>query len=136
MTIYCGVDFHARQQTIRYCDSAGGEIGLHELGHERENVRGFYPAFAGEVVVGIEASGYIAWFVELVEGLGHRVLIGDAAEIRRLAKRRQKNDRRDAGLILDLLLRGEFPQIHRPPFESIEKRLPELALVHQLSEDT
>jgi hypothetical protein len=36
------------------------------------------------------------------------VLIGDAAEVRRLAKRRQKNDRRDAGLILDLLLRGEF----------------------------
>lgn len=36
------------------------------------------------------------------------MLIGDAAEVRRLAKRRQKNDRRDAGLILDLLLRGEF----------------------------
>lgn len=72
------------------------------------------------MVVGIEASGYSTWFVELVEGLGHRVLIGDASEIRRLAKRRQKNDRRDAGLILDLLLRGEFPRIHRPPFESCE----------------
>jgi transposase len=120
MTIYCGVDFHARQQTVAYCDTADGEIHLRELGHEGDDVRDFYSAFAGEVVVGIEASGYSTWFVELLEGLGHRVLIGDAAEIRRLAKRRQKNDRRDAGLILDLLLRGEFPQVHRPPFESRE----------------
>jgi transposase len=120
MAIYCGVDFHARQQTICYCDTAGGEIRLAELNHERDDVGGFYAAFAGEVVVGIEASGYSTWFVELLEGLGHRVLVGDASEIRRLAKRRQKNDRRDAELILDLLLRGEFPQVHRPPFESRE----------------
>ena len=102
MAIYCGVDFHARQQTICYCDSVGGEIRLAELNHERDDVGGFYAAFAGDVVVGIEASGYTTWFVELLEGLGHRVLVGDASEIRRLAKRRQKNDRRDAGLILDL----------------------------------
>jgi hypothetical protein len=33
------------------------------------------------VNVGIEASGYSTWYVELVEGLGHHVLIGDAAEV-------------------------------------------------------
>ena len=120
MAIYCGVDFHARQQTVCYCDSVGGEIQFAELEHERDDVGGFYSAFTDDVVVGIEASGYSTWFVELVEGLGHRVLVGDSSEIRRLAKRRQKNDRRDAGLILDLLLRGEFPQVHRPPFESRE----------------
>lgn len=107
-------------QTVCYCDTADGAIQLAELDHQADEVRGFYSRFMGEVVVGIEAGGYSTWFVELLEGLGRRVLIGDAAEIRRLAKRRQKNDRRDAGLILDLLLRGEFPQIHRPPFESRE----------------
>jgi integrase len=35
--------------------------------------------------------------------------------IRRRAGRRQKNDRRDADLILDLLLKGEFPRVHCPP---------------------
>jgi len=125
MTVYCGVDFHARQQTVCYCDTADGALHLSELEHEGDNVRSFYSRFTGEVIVGIEASGYGTWFVELPEGFGHRVLIGDAAEVRRLAKRRQKNDRRDAGLILDLLLRGEFPQVHRPPFESREVlRLP------------
>ena len=120
MAIYCGVDFHARQQTVCYCDSAVGEIRLAELDHERDDVRGFYSALVGDVVVGVEASGYSTWFIELIEGLGQRVLVGDAAEVRRLAKRRQKNDRRDAGLILDLLLRGEFQRVHRPPFESRE----------------
>ena len=120
MAIYCGVDFHARQQTVCYCDTADGETRLAELDHQADDVRGFYSGFTGEVIVGLEAGGYSTWFVELVEGLGHRVLIGDASEIRRLAKRRQKNDRRDAGLILDLLLRDEFPRVHRPPFESRE----------------
>lgn len=32
----------------------------------------------------------------------------------------QKNDRRDAGLILDLMLKDEFPQVHRPSFQSRE----------------
>lgn len=88
MTIYCGVDFHARQQTVAYCDMADGAIHLRELDHVGADVHDFYSSLTGEVVVGIEASGYSTWFVELVESLGHRVLIGDAAEIRRLAKRR------------------------------------------------
>jgi transposase len=120
MTVYCGVDFHARQQTICYCDTTDGSVQLAELDHQADDVRGFYSRFTGEVLIGLEASGYSTWFVELLEGLGHRVLVGDASEIRRLAKWRQKNDRRDAALILDLLLRGEFPHVHRPAFESRE----------------
>ena len=42
MTMYCGMDFHARQQTVCYCDTTDGAA-------------------------------------QLAEGLGHEVLIGDAA---------------------------------------------------------
>src|SRR5579885_1125571 len=56
----------------------------------------------------------------MLEGLGDQVFIGDAAEARCRARRRQKNDRRDAELILDLLRKGEFPRIHYPSFESRE----------------
>ena len=120
MTVYCGVDFHARQQTICFCDTADGRVHLRELRHDRDDIRGFYARFAGNVIVGLEASGYSTWFVELLEGLGHEVWLGDAAEVRRRARRRQKNDRRDAELILDLLRKGEFPRIHHPSFESRE----------------
>ena len=89
MAAYCGVDFHARQQTICDRDSAGGKVRLAVLDHERDGVRGVYAALAGEVAFGIEASGHSTWLVELVEGLGHRVLIGEAAGVRGLAKRRE-----------------------------------------------
>lgn len=118
MTVYIAVDFHARQQTISYCDTTIGELQQQELDHQRDDVRGFYAQFQGEVIVGLEASGYSAWFEEMLEELHHTVWLGNPAEIRRKAPRRQKNDRRDADLILDLMLKGDFPRLHRFSAES------------------
>jgi transposase len=94
MPVYCGVDFHARQQTVCYCDTADGEIQLSELDHQKDDVGSFYSQFTGEVIIGLEASGYSTWLVELLEGLGHQVLIGDAAEVRRVASRRMIGEMR------------------------------------------
>lgn len=115
MPVYIGVDFHARQQTISYLTTEDGEIKKVVLSHlQPAEVRRFYEQFAGQqVVVGFEASGYAAWFEELLEELGYEIWIGHATAIRSFARRRQKNDRRDAELILDLLVRGDFPRIHR-----------------------
>jgi transposase len=120
MTVYIGVDFHARQQTISYLTTEDGEIKQLELDHEEPaKVRQFYEQFAGQqVVVGFESSGYAAWFEELLEELGYEIWIGHATAIRSFARRRQKNDRRDAELILDLLVDGDFPRIHRYSPES------------------
>ncbi len=120
MTVYIGVDFHARQQTISYLTTEDGEIKRLQLDHgQPEEVRRFYHQFAGErVVVGFESSGRAAWFEELLEELGCEIWIGHATAIRLFARRRQKNDRRDADLILDLLVRGDFPRIHRYSAES------------------
>jgi len=113
MTVYIGVDIHARQQTLSYLDTSDGTTGQVVLDHEQNDVREFYRQFQGEVIVGIEASGYTNWYEELVEQLGHQLLVGDAGEIRLLARRRQKNDRRDADLLLELLVRREFPILYR-----------------------
>jgi transposase len=113
--VYCGVDFHARQQTICSLTTEDGVMSTHELKHQNKaELRAFYSQFSGPVLVGLEASGYSPWFEQLLEELGHEVWVGDATEIRRRARRRQKNDRRDAELILDLLIHDEFPRIHRP----------------------
>jgi transposase len=120
MTLYIGVDIHARQQTLSYLNTDDGTTGQVELEHERDDIKGFYSKFEGEVIIGIEACGYTNWFEELMEQLGHQLLVGDAAEIRRLARRRQKNDRRDADLLLDLLVHNEFPALFRYPKESRE----------------
>src|SRR5690242_9244971 len=120
-TIYIGVDFHARQQTICYLTTETGELVTCELKHQdKEAVRAFYAAFRGQVIVGLEASGYSPWFERLLEELGYEVWLGHATEIRRRARWRQKNDRRDAELILDLMLHNEFPRLHRPAIQSRE----------------
>lgn len=115
MTVYIGVDFHARQQTISYLTTEDGEMHQLELNHEKPaEVRAFYEQFEGEaVVVGFESSGYAAWFEELLEELECEIWVGHAGQIRRQARRRQKNDRRDADLILELMMRGDFPRLYR-----------------------
>ncbi len=119
--IYIGVDFHARQQTICYLKIETGELVICELKHQdKEKVRAFYAQFKGLVIVGLEASGYSPWFERLLEELGCEVWLGHATEIRRRARWRQKNDRRDAELIWDLMLHNEFPRLHRPAVQSRE----------------
>src|SRR5689334_13546481 len=119
--IYIGVDFHARQQTICYLKTETGELVITELKHQpREPVRAFYQQFQGLVIVGLEASGYSPWFEALLEQLGHEVWVGHATEIRRRARWRQKNDRRDAELIWDLMVHHEFPCLYRPALASRE----------------
>jgi hypothetical protein len=74
MTVYIRVDVHARQQTFGYLDSSDGTTGQVVLDHEQDDVREFYSQFQGEVIIGMEASGYTNWYEELVEQLGHRWL--------------------------------------------------------------
>jgi transposase len=101
-------------------NAADGEIRRIKLDHRNDDVGGFYQGLHGEVIVGLEASGYSTWFEQMLEGLGYEVWIGDASEIRRLARRRQKNDDRDADHILDLMVRGDFPRVHRPSKHSLD----------------
>src|SRR6266536_5254683 len=93
-TIYIGVDFHARQQTICYLKTETGELVTCELKHQdKQKVRAFYAEFQGQAIVGLEASGYSPWFERLLEELSCEVWLGHATEIRRRARWRQKNDR-------------------------------------------
>jgi transposase len=66
--------------------------------------------------------------VELLGSLGHELWVGDALPIRACDVRAQKHDRRDAALILKLLLEGRFPWIWVPSGE--EKDLRQL-LIHR-----
>src|SRR5438552_12361932 len=82
MTVYIGVDFHARQPTISYLTTEEGEIKRLQLDHAQpEEIRRFYGQFAGQrVVVGFESSGRAAWFEELLEELGCEIWIGHATD--------------------------------------------------------
>ena len=92
------------------------------LKHEGNAVREFYAALEGPVVVGIEATGAMQWFLELLEQLGIECRVGHPAKTRAAETRKQKHDRRDAEVILNLLLRNRFPDIWMPSTEQRDPR--------------
>ena len=120
MTFYIGVDLHPYQQTVCWCDDETGETGSLKLAHDIEKVREYYWSIGKPAVIGIEASGRAGWFERIVQEAGHTLLVGNPVSIRKTALSRHKNDRIDAGHMLWLLMRGEFPAIWRRPIESTE----------------
>jgi hypothetical protein len=68
-----GCDLHARQQTIAMMSMETGEFTEKTLSHEGNAVREFYAGLEGPVVVGIEATGAMQWFLEIAGRVGHRV---------------------------------------------------------------
>jgi transposase len=122
MPVYIGCDFHPHKQTVAWCDTRNGEIRIQNFEHaDRGRIEKFYQQFKGRrVIVGVEASGAMTWFEELVTEAGHQFQVGDPAKIRKMAPSRHKTDRRDAEHSLDLLMTGRFPTLWRRPRASEE----------------
>jgi len=103
-------------------DTATGEVVNRTLMHEGHEVREFYSQLPRPVLVGLEAIGPMQWFLNLLEELGIECRVGDATKIRAAEPRKQKHDRRDAELILKLLVEKRFPAIWRPSKELLDLR--------------
>jgi len=117
-----GCDLHARQQSVAMLDTETGEVVNRTLMHEGNEVREFYAQLLQPVLVGIEAIGPMQWFLQLLDELGIECRVGDAAKIRAAEPRKQKHDRRDAELILKLLVEKRFPTIWMPSQEQLDLR--------------
>ena len=61
-----GCDLHARQQSIALLDTETGELVERSFEHGAEQPGEFYSSLSGPVVVGIEASGAMQWFLQLI----------------------------------------------------------------------
>jgi transposase len=122
--IIIGVDFHPEFQQIASVDTDTGEFQEQRLAH-REEAEKFYRGLAAagqKVRVGMEASGHARWFERLLSELRFELNIGDAAAIRSKRVRKQKTDRQDARLILQLLIEDRFPRIWVPSWENRDLR--------------
>jgi len=120
--ILIGCDFHPSFQQIAMLDMETGAITEKKLVHKGTEARSFYESLPKGTRVGLEASGQSQWFERLLEECGHEVWLGDAAVIRSRETRKQKTDRRDALLLMDLLAKDEFPRIWAPSAEQRDLR--------------
>lgn len=119
-----GCDYHPGFQQIAFVDTETGECGERRLQH-REEAEKFYRDLAAsgmKVRVGMEASGHARWLERLFSELQFDLWIGDAAQICSKRVRKQKTDRQDAQLILQLLVEDRFPRIWVPGSENRDLR--------------
>ena len=115
-----GCDFHPSFQQIAMVDMQTGEYTERRL--TPEEARQFYAELEGPVLVGMEACGNTLWFERLLASLGMEMWLGDAGKIRAMEVRKQKTDRRDAQLLLQLLLEERFPRVWVPTPEQRDVR--------------
>ena len=113
--IIIGVDYHPEFQQVASVNTETGDFREVRL-QNREQAEQFYRELSGlstQVRIGMEASGHARWlerlFSELQFDLWKRV-------------RKQKTDRQDAQLILQLLVEDRFPRIWVPGSENRDLR--------------
>ena len=119
-----GCDYHPSFQQIAFVDTETGDVGERRLEHPHEAEQ-FYRELEQRnlaVRVGMESSGHARWFERLLRELRFELWIGDPAEIRTKRVRKQKTDRQDAQLILQLLMENRFPRIWVPDAENRDLR--------------
>jgi len=122
--IIIGVDYHPEFQQLAFVDTDTGELSEARL-RNPEQAEQFYRELAvqgAQVRIGMEASGHARWLERLFAEFQFELWIGDAAEICSKRVRKQKTDRQDAQLILQLLLENRFPRIWVPSSENRDLR--------------
>ena len=120
--ILIGCDFHPSWQQVCWVDTITGETEEKKLVHGSGEAERFYRQLSGPALIGMESTGNSQWFVEMATAAGHEVWIGDAAKIRASDARQQKHDKRDAPLLLQLLMEERFPRIWVPSREQKDLR--------------
>ena len=120
-----GVDYHPSFQQIAFLAEATGEHCERRLNHSDGEVEKFYRDLklrGVQVQVGMEATGYSRWFERLLAELDFEVWIGDPAEIQARRVKKQKTDRKDAQLLLKLMVEDRFPRIWVPSPQNRDMR--------------
>src|ERR1700723_3317576 len=117
-----GVDLHTRQQTVAMLNVERGEVIEKALRPGGDSLREFYSTLPRPARVGIEATGSMQWFLALMEELGIDCEVGHPAKIRAAEPRKQKHDRRDAAVVVQLLVENRFPSIWMPSREQRDVR--------------
>ena len=116
-----GCDFHPSFQQLALFDNQTGEVTEKKLSHPAQASE-FYRGLSEPVRVGMESGAPCQWFRRLLAECGHELWVGDAAKIRAAETRKQKTDRRDAELIMRLMVEERFPRIWVPSEEERDVR--------------
>jgi len=108
-----GIDLGDKKNTICVLDKDGNSIEICEVSNTTKAMTRYFGKYKNhKVVVVIEAGTHSAWVSQLIELLGHEVLIGNPRKLRMIWNSKNKSDVRDAQMLARI---GRFdPQLLHP----------------------
>ena len=111
---WVGLDVHAAKVVASVVDQESGELRLQRLSGRTAEVVEFCVALPGPVRVSYEAGPTGFGLARALEAAGVSCLIAAPGKIARPATDRVKTDRRDAELLVRLLMAGQLSAVRVP----------------------
>lgn len=105
---YCGLDLGSRTCHVVGKTKDGDRVADQKFNTEAHRIREVFEKIPGELHIHLEASELAGWVRQILRGCPRvqRILVSNPKENSWIAKDANKNDRRDAGKLADLLRSG------------------------------
>jgi transposase len=111
---FIGVDLHKKSITVCVVDQNRKVLARKTINCKETNeIVDFFRKFRPFKVV-VEATASYPWFVELVEPLAQRVVLGNPKKLRVIAESTKKTDRLDAQILAEFLALDMIPESYQP----------------------
>ena len=119
---FIGVDLHKKSITVCVVDPSRKILARKTINCKETNeIVAFFRKFQPFKVV-VEATASYPWFVELVEPMADRVVLGNPKKLRVIAESTKKTDRLDAQILAEFLALDMIPEAYQPTPRQREHR--------------
>ena len=118
MTVYCGIDLHAKVSQVAVIDDEGGVLVNRQVKNVLSNVLAILAPFGKGIPVAVESTFNWYWLVDGLQDAGHDVHLGHPLKLAMISKAKIKTDRRDAPMLADRLRKDDFPEAYIYPRET------------------
>jgi len=118
---FAGIDLHKSFCQAIVCTSEGDVLKEGRIPTEQEDIEEFFSGLEC-LEIALEASTNYEYFYDLLESLGHHVVVAHPLKTRMIADAKVKTDKRDARILAELLRGDLLPTSYVPPKEQRELR--------------
>lgn len=114
---FAGIDLHKSFCQAIVCTSEGDVLKEGRISTEQEDIEEFFSGLEC-LEIALEASTNYEYFYDLLESLGHHVVVAHPLKTRMIADAKVKTDKRDARILAELLRGDLLPTSYVPPRRS------------------
>jgi transposase len=118
---YAGLDLHKNFCQAIVCTHDGEVLKEGRIPTEKGDIEEFFSGLE-RLEIALEASSNYEYYYDLLESLGHRVVVSHPLKTRMIADAKIKTDKLDAKILVELLRGGLLPTSYVPPKEVRELR--------------